>query len=264
MENGNNRPAADRRPVPDSRTFHFIPHQSGFMTQIHLHEHTRREFRQRLEAGEIQACIIPTGAIEQHLEHLAMEHDWRSVSEIAASAAERLSPAVIIASGVMAGISEHHMRHPGTLSLRPATFLAVLGDLISSIHRTGITNILVVNGHGGNVAPCRAVWDQFQREFPGNLQFLPYWELLNAEDAKLLSTGKIPGHAQEFETALAAFRFPENIRETAMRDQVDPSPTEATAATGKILFERIVERLTDHLRAMISGDSQVEPPAYFP
>ena len=45
-----------------------------------------------------------------------------------------------------------------------------------------------------------------------NLQFLPYWDTLRPEDAKLLKSGQripydMPGHAQEFETsfALAAF-----------------------------------------------------------
>jgi creatinine amidohydrolase/Fe(II)-dependent formamide hydrolase-like protein len=60
----------------------------------------------------LKACIIPVAAIEQHLEHLAMEHDWRSVCHIATLVAERLRPQVLVAEGLMAGISEHHMRHP--------------------------------------------------------------------------------------------------------------------------------------------------------
>ena len=152
---------------------------------IYVHEHTRREFRERLESSELQACIIPVAAIEQHLEHLAMEHDWRSVNVIAEQVARRLSPRVVIAQGVMAGISEHHMKHPGTLSLSPSTFLAVLSDLIDSVARAGLSNVLVLNGHGGNVAPCRAVWDQLLRRFQINLHFLPYWEVLGDADASL-------------------------------------------------------------------------------
>ena len=234
------------------------------MSKVHLHKHTRREFRERIECDEIKAAIIPVGAIEQHLEHMEMEHDWRSVSEIAEAAAEKMSPQAIVASGLMAGISEHHMTHVGTLSLRPATFLAVLGDLISSVARTGIQNILVLNGHGGNVAPCRAAWDQFLREFKINLHFLPYWELLNSEDAEILETGLIPGHAQEFETAIAAARFPENIRQDALGDQQDTSPAKATSANGQILFDRIVDRVARYLQEMIDGPKVAEIPPYFP
>src|ERR1041385_6334425 len=124
--------------------------------EILLGKLTRREFRQRMESGQLKACIIPVAAIEQHLEHLAMEHDWRSVGHVAAAIAERLRPQVLVAEGLMAGISEHHMRHPGTLSLQPGTFLAVLSDLIDSVFRAGFKNVLFLNGHGGNIAACRA------------------------------------------------------------------------------------------------------------
>ena len=35
--------------------------------------------------NEVRSVLgkIPIGAIEQHLEHLAMEHDWRSVCHVA-------------------------------------------------------------------------------------------------------------------------------------------------------------------------------------
>src|SRR5207249_7103030 len=98
-----------------------------------------------------------------HLEHLAMEHDWRSVCHVAAAVAGRLQPRVLVAEGLMAGISEHHMRHPGTLSLQPGTFLAVLSDLIDSVVRAGFKNVLVLNGHGANTASCRAPSDEFMR-----------------------------------------------------------------------------------------------------
>ncbi len=234
------------------------------MSQVHLHKLTRKEFRQRVESAELKACIIPVGAIEQHLEHLEMEHDWRSASEIATVAAQRLDPSVIVASGIMVGISEHHMNHQGSLSLRPSTFLAVLGDLINSVVRSGIKNVLVLNGHGGNVQPCQAVWDQFLREFKVNLQFVPYWELLDSADAEILDSGLIPGHAQEFETAIAAARFPENIRQQAMLEQKDKTPALATATNGQLLFERIVEQVTEKMRMMISGKSIAEIPSYFP
>ncbi|MEM7263916.1 MAG: creatininase family protein, partial [Planctomycetota bacterium] len=102
-------------------------------TSVFLRKLTRREFRQRMEGGELSAVIVPLAAIEQHLEHMAMEHDWRSVVHVSERSAERLAPRVLVAEGLMAGISEHHMAHPGTLSLRPGTFLAVVSDLIESL-----------------------------------------------------------------------------------------------------------------------------------
>ena len=83
----------------------------------------------------------------------------------------------------MAGISEHHMKHPGTLSLSPGTFLSVVDDLVDSLVRAGFENVLVLNGHGGNVIPCQQTWDQFLRHHPVNLHFMSYWDVLNQEDA---------------------------------------------------------------------------------
>lgn len=237
---------------------------------ILLHKHTRRTFRERMECGELKACILPIAALEQHLEHLAMEHDWRSVTTVAERVAENLSPQVLVAPAVMAGISEHHMRHIGTVTLRPGTFLSVLNDVIRSLTHAGFSNILVLNGHGGNIVPCQATWDQFVREFQINLQFMSYWDVLTEQDAvDLLRSGHrlpddMPGHAQEFETSTALACFPENVDPVAMADQADKTPQQATAETGREFLERIVTRVTKHVSDMISGASGTEVPPFHP
>ena len=238
--------------------------------EILLRKHTRREFRERMNSGELRAVIIPVAAIEQHLEHLAMEHDWRSVTHVANAVAEKLRPQVVVAEGLMAGISEHHMNHPGTLSLTPATFMAVVHDLVDSMVRAGFQNILVLNGHGGNVAPMRAVWDQFIRRYQVNVQFMPYWDVYTVKDAEeLLESGTrlpqdLPGHAQEFETSFALAAFPENVRTDMWTDQVDQKPAMATAAKGVAFIERTVERVSAHVQDMIDGKNVVELPFFMP
>jgi len=240
------------------------------MTEVLQRKHTRREFRERMQSGELRGCIIPVGAIEQHLEHLAMEHDWRSVCHVAVAVAERLQPRVLVAEGLMAGISEHHMRHPGTLSLRPGTFLAVLSDLIDSVVRAGFKNVLVLNGHGGNVAPISGAWEQSVRLSQVNLHFLSYWDVLTEADAKeLLRSGHqlpedLPGHAQEFETAFALAAFAENVRTKMWTDQPDQKPSMATAGQGEEFIKRIVERVTVYLQEMIDGKRTAKLPPFFP
>lgn len=235
------------------------------MTEVLLGKLTRREFRERMRAGELQACVIPVAAIEQHLEHLAMEHDWRSVNEIALGAAKRLSPRVVVAQGLMAGISEHHMKHPGTLSLRPGSFLAVLSDMIESMARAGFRNILVLNGHGGNVRPCEGIWDQFLQLNEINLHFLSYWDMVDRQLARdVMKTSAVPGHAQEFETAFALAVFSENVRTEAMADQPDSSPAQATAETGRKLMELYITAVADYLLAMIDGRKTAPIPPFMP
>jgi creatinine amidohydrolase len=240
------------------------------VSSVLLGKHTRREFRERMQAGQLRACIIPIAAVEQHLEHLAMEHDWRSVTRVAVEVAERLRPQVLVADAVMVGISEHHMKHPGTLTLRPGTFLAVLCDLIRSVVHGGFRTVLVLNGHGGNVVPCQAAWDQLVREHQINLQFLSYWDVLTRKDARdILRSGDrlpedLPGHAQEFETSIALAAFPENVRIDLCSAQADPTPALATAVKGQALLERIVERVAGYLQEMIDGQRVVPIPAFHP
>ena len=173
---------------------------AGREQQVYLHKHSRREFRRRMQAGELKACIIPVAATEQHLEHLAMEHDWRSVMHVATEVAARMQPGVIVAPAMNIGISEHHMQHIGTLTALPGSWLGVLFDAIRSMHHAGFQHILVLNGHGGNVAPCLGIWGQFQqrlafstphptaqqpaREPSANLHFVSYWDLLPKDVAE--------------------------------------------------------------------------------
>lgn len=237
--------------------------------EVLVRKHTRREFRERMLAGQLKGCIIPVAAIEQHLEHLAMEHDWRSCCHVAVAVAERLRPEVLVAEGLMAGISEHHTKHIGTLTLSPGSFLAVLDDLIRSMVLAGFKNILVLNGHGGNVKPCRGIWDQFLLKYQVNLHFLPYWEVLTEKDAQqLLQSGHkpdmfSPGHAQEFETSFALAAFPENVRTHMWTEQVDQTPALATVAKGEAFIDRIVERVTIYLRDMIDGRNAAAIPPHF-
>ncbi len=238
--------------------------------EVLLRKHTRREFRERMQSGELKACIIPVAAIEQHLEHLAMEQDWRSACHVAVAVAERLRPHVLVAEGLMAGVSEHHMRHPGTLTLRPGTFLAVLADLIDSVVRAGFKNVLVLNGHGGNTAPVNGCWKQLLLLSQVNLQFLAYWEVLTEADAKELLKGghqlpnDLPGHAQEFETAFALAAFPENVRTKMWTDQPDKRPSMATTRQGEEFLQRIVERVTVYVEEMIDGRRIAKIPPHFP
>src|SRR5690606_41251808 len=48
------------------------------------------------------------------------------------------------------GFSAHHMRFPGSVTLRAETLMAVCEDIVGSVVQHGFRRILVVNGHGGN------------------------------------------------------------------------------------------------------------------
>ena len=224
---------------------------------IFIGQFTRREFREALAAHTFQTAIIPTGSIEQHLEHLAMEHDIRMATHIAEQVARQLYPQVIVTLPMRVGISEHHMGHQGTITAKPGSWLSVLFDAVESLVRHGINNVLILNGHGGNEAPVYGIIRQwhlyFQAQAPAaNVQFHSYWNLSRLQAEKLCKGG-VPGHAQEYETAMALAVFPENVRQAAMHDQEDKEPLDADAEQVQLLVDAAVDVTRQFVEEMIAG-----------
>src|ERR1041385_8891868 len=180
--------------------------------KVLLWESTRKEFREAIEGGTLKALIVPTGSTEQHNEQLAMINDTASVTLVAQQAALLLYPQVMVATPVSVGISPHWMDRKGTLSLKKETFLAVVYEICESLQVHGVKNILVLNGHGGNVAPLRESVPEFARKLNINMQYNSYWDAYTPDIVKkYMSSGKAPGHAGEFETSFAMAAFPERI-----------------------------------------------------
>ena len=227
---------------------------------VRLEKFTRREMRERIQDGTIRLAIIPTGSIEQHLEHMAMGHDINHATYVAEQVALNLHPGAVVSVPMAIGMSEHHMIHIGSMTAKPGSWLAVLFDSIESYLRAGIPNVLVLHGHGGNVAPVGGAINQFNRYFDvekTNVQFMSYWDVIPKELAdEVLHTKSIPGHAQEFETSTALYLFPDDVRTKWMN--LEEEAAHGEAGKGKILIEAAIERVTDHARAMLEGDSQVE------
>jgi creatinine amidohydrolase len=100
------------------------------------------------------------------------------------------------------GLSEHHMAFPGTLTLRPDTFIAVLSDLLESLHRWNIKRALIVNGHGGNVDAIRIVARKARRD-TGMIVGSVMWSVLAADTIAERVDSPRYGHACEVETSVA-------------------------------------------------------------
>lgn len=228
--------------------------------EVMLSRMTRREFRQVFEAGKFKTAVIATGAIEQHLEHLTMDHDIRCSTWVAQEAAKRLYPQVVVVVPMNVGISEHHMVHKGSLTAKPGSWLTVLFDAIESMVRHGCKNVLVLNGHGGNESAVLGILTQWQLYFKltdpeVNLQFHSYWNLSRAE-AEQIYPNAVPGHATEYETSIALALFPENVRHDAMQDQEVKLPLKGTAENGHKLAEFAVQKTAEFLQGMIEGKNR--------
>ncbi|RKY86905.1 hypothetical protein DRQ09_05405 [candidate division KSB1 bacterium] len=108
--------------------------------------------------------IIPVGSIEQHGKHLPLCTDLYASVEICKLIAQRTD--VIVSPAVFAGISEHHMGFPGTITLSPSTFEAVVFETAQSLIRHGFRKILIYNGHGGNKTSVQNVIHKINHNTP--------------------------------------------------------------------------------------------------
>ena len=213
---------------------------------------TRKEFRERIAAGTIKAAIVPTAATEQHNEHLHMIHDTLHASYMAEHAAQKLLPQVVVASPVAIGVSEHWMQHIGTLTVRPEIFCEYVFDVCNSLVRAGIENVLILNGHGGNVKPMMRRIDEYKDKLGINLRFQSYWDVYDpALVQQHMDHGRLPGHADEFETSTMLYLAPERVQAGAIDNA---SAALGTREKGAALVGPAVDGVAGLLRQMIAGE----------
>ena len=84
----------------------------------------------------VQLAIIPTGSCEQHGPNMTMETDTAICNAVAERLTRRLHPRAILIPVTPWGISPHHMSFPGTITLSPETYQAMLWDIVSSLKQS--------------------------------------------------------------------------------------------------------------------------------
>lgn len=150
----------------------------------------------------IDMVLIPVGAHEQHGPNIAVSTDTISADSLCRAAAAITGPNVAVAPAVPWGISWHHLKFPGTISLRPATLIALLEDIVGSLHAHGINRFLVVNGHGGNTAVLATAVEEIKQATGVPFIASIYGYGLIAEQARELLPAAAIGHGGGDEAAL--------------------------------------------------------------
>jgi len=105
-----------------------------------------------------KGVIVPLGSTEQHGPTGAIGTDALTAEAVALEVGRRTG--VLVTPAQAFGMAEHHLGFAGTVSLQPATLLAVLHDIVLSLARHGFERIFVINGHGGNIATAKAAFAQ--------------------------------------------------------------------------------------------------------
>ena len=166
---------------------------------------------------DIELVLIPIGSTEQHGPNLGLGQDHLISQAFCELAAERLRPRVLAAPAIPWGISDHHMNFPGSMTLRPETFLDLLEDVINSLVHHGLRRFLLVNGHGGNKALAGAAIQDFGMRLDVDFMGAVSHGMLDPEEAQASIRGDLPtGHADEFETSYSYYLDPTLVREDAL------------------------------------------------
>jgi creatinine amidohydrolase len=174
-----------------------------------LPEMTWPEAKEALARAEL--VLVPVGSFEQHGPHGTFELDTGRAVGFGRLLATRLYPRVLLAPAVNLRVSYHHMNFPGSITLRPETFMAVLYDLVWSLQRHGIEKFLILNGHGGNI-PALGVLIVKLREALGVQVAWTSFTSLAKEVIQKRVTSDSKGHSCEGEISQAMVLAPHTVR----------------------------------------------------
>ena len=197
-----------------------------------IHLSSWPEIDERLKSGALlsKTVIVPIGSNEQHGPTGLLGTDWLC-PEIIAHAAEKADEGLIVAPTFNIGMAQHHLGFPGTISLRPTTFIAAIGDWCRSLAGHGFEKIYFLNGHGGNVATIEAAFSELyaeasfarvERGFACKLK--NWWEL---PGVTALANSQFPtghgSHATPSEIAVTQWAYPDAIKTADYSPQIAPT-----------------------------------------
>jgi creatinine amidohydrolase len=133
-------------------------------------ELTWMEVRDAVRAGKT-TVIIGTGGVEQNGPYLAGgKHNFvlaTVLPEIAKAIGNTLIAPIVkfVPEGAIEPTPRGHMSYPGTISLEPATFEALLTDICRSYKAHGFTDIILLGDSGGNQAGMEHVATALNRKW---------------------------------------------------------------------------------------------------
>lgn len=179
--------------------------------------------------GRSTAVVIPIGSNEQHGPTGLLGTDWMCPEIIAHEAQSGAD--ILVAPTFNIGMAQHHLGFPGTISLKPSTFIAAVGDWARSLGGHGFTRIYFLNGHGGNVATIEAAFSELYAEvsYSGGkrgfaCKLKNWWDL---KGVLSLANRQFPvghgSHATPSEIAVTQWAYPDAIKAANYAPQIAPT-----------------------------------------
>lgn len=177
-------------------------------------------------------AILPVGAVEQHGPHLPLKVDTALVEGVVDAALPLMAadvPVLVLPTQAI-GLSLEHQDYAGTLSLSPATLLAVWTELGGCVARAGVKKLLIFNAHGGNVSSMDIVARQLRMQC-GLLVYHSSWFNLpqpaGVNEAFSAHEHRFGVHGGETETSMMLHLAPELVRMEHARNFASSSEVRA-------------------------------------
>ena len=189
--------------------------------------------------------VFPVGSMEQHSLHLPLSTDTMIVGAMCRRLESALPEDVLLLPVMWLGYSRHHMKYPGTVSAGVTTHLNIMKDVVCSMLDHGFRRVLIVNGHGGNIANISVLLQKLMEEH-GDAEIFacPLYSDPSAEEIKKIldkGTGG-SGHAGESETSIVLALNSALVKE----DRLDADGQQARLGLTGVVDYRSMDRRTSH------------------
>ena len=212
------------------------------------------------EAGEAlqehKMVLIPVGSIEQHGRHLPLGTDYWVAKELGKRVAEKTGLPTLPAIPV--GYADYHADFPGTLTLSRETYAQLLYEICMGVVQWGVTHILFVSGHGGNLVSCKEVGAKL-REQGVMTGVVEWWHVAG----HLKDDWALIGHGDKHETSLSMVVNPDAVR----MDRVEV-PTHKTLSEdmelslGASKFKGLPVHIVLRTKDIVDGGNILEPEVF--
>src|ERR687897_529013 len=202
------------------------------------------------EAAEALAkagvALLPVGATEQHGPNMSLETDTVVAYRLALRIAAAAYPRAIVAPPLPYGVSYHHMSFPGTMTLSPETFQAVVLEVVESLRQHGVERFFIIDGHAGNQGALDVLMTKLRFQMGLALQpDIVHGEALEA--GKIRSTSLPYSNVMESPRVGVPLAFEEITENGALGDA-----RQASEEFGQELTNAIVRRTVEFLERFLS------------
>lgn len=183
---------------------------------VHMGTITGGEARELYKENPI--ILLPMGSHEDQGPHAPMG-DYllaEKIAELAAIRATKAGTRTVVAPVLPFGGADWFGSMIGGIAISQATLTTVIAEMVDSLHRNGLTRIIVINGHGGNVGPISEVArDLYLREqivLPSLYLWRIGYGLLPGILGGADKAAAVAGHGSDPLTSIGLHLFPELIR----------------------------------------------------